>query len=83
MRRMMKLQPRRIKGHRVNLEQHSEAAQRVTSGLTYAVSGGLVVGDVLQFLNNNAGAVGAIMAMATFAMNWYYQHQRRKRDGEN
>ena len=67
----------------MNLEQHTDAAQRLASGLTYTVSGGLVVGDVLQFLNNNAGAVGAVMAMATFVMNWYYQHQRRKRDGED
>lgn len=67
----------------MNLEQHTDVAQRLASGLTYAVSGGLVVGDVLQFLNNNAGAVGALMAMATFGMNWYYQHQRRKRDGED
>ncbi|WP_010323016.1 HP1 family phage holin [Marinobacterium stanieri] len=67
----------------MNLEQHADAAQRVAAGLTYTVSGGLVVGDVLQFLNNNAGAVGAVMAMATFAMNWYYQHQRNNRDGDD
>jgi len=67
----------------VNLEQYADIAQRLASGLTYTLSVGLVLGDVLQFLNNNAGAVGAVMAMATFAMNWYYQHQRRKRDGDD
>lgn len=63
------------------MEQHTDVAQRLAAGLTYTFSGGLVVGDVLQFLNNNAGAVGALMAMATFGMNWYYQHQRQNRDG--
>jgi hypothetical protein len=67
------------KERRVNLDQHTDIAQRVAAGLTYTVSGGLVLGDALQWLNNNAGAVGAIMAMLTFGMNWYYQHKRNRK----
>jgi hypothetical protein len=66
------------KERRVNLDQHTDIAQRVAVGLTYTVSGGLMVGDALQWLNNNAGAVGAIMAMLTFGVNWYYQRKRNR-----
>ncbi|WP_027853840.1 HP1 family phage holin [Marinobacterium litorale] len=64
----------------MNIDQHADLVQRTAAGLTYTVSGGLVLGDALQWLNNNAGAVGAIMAMLTFAVNWYYQHKRGRED---
>ena len=44
----------------------------------YFTSGSLVLADVLQFLNNNAGAVGACVAMLTLFVNIYYQRKRSK-----
>ncbi|WP_297307019.1 phage holin [Neptuniibacter sp.] len=50
----------------------------VASGASYTVSGGLVAGDYLQFLNANYGAIGVFIGVATFAVNWYYKRQEIK-----
>ncbi|SEG15233.1 phage holin family protein [Marinobacterium lutimaris] len=65
----------------MNLDQHADAVQRLAAGLTYTAGGGLMLGDALQWLNNNAGAVGAIMVTITTGVNWYYQ-RKRIRQGE-
>lgn len=45
----------------------------------YFTSVSLVLADMFQFLNNNAGAVGACIALLTFFVNIYYQRQRSKK----
>jgi len=43
------------------------------STFTYIASG---MGAFLSFLNNNAAAIGVIIAFCTLLLNWYYQHKR-------
>lgn len=64
------------RGDSVNIDQHTDMIQRTASGATYMLSGGLMLGDALEWLNANTGAIGAIMAIATFGVNWYYQRRR-------
>jgi hypothetical protein len=53
-------------------------AVKVASGATYFTSAGLFVGSAMDWLNQNAGAVGVMIALATFSVNLYYQHKRAK-----
>lgn len=56
--------------------------QKVAAGISYATGGGLVIGDVLDFLDHYAGAFGVLIGLGTFFVNWYYARkgaQRRTR----
>lgn len=55
-------------------------AAEITSRLTYGVGGFLVFGDWLDFLNDNAGAVGVGIAALTFLANiWFRVLELRER----
>lgn len=60
------------------IEQHAEMAQKVATTATYTIGTSLMIGDTLQWLNHNAGAVGAIATILTFFVNWYYQRKRNR-----
>jgi len=52
-------------------------ATDITSGLSYMVSILLVTVDgALTWLDAHAGAIGAMLGMMTFAINWHYQKKR-------
>lgn len=52
-------------------------ATDVTSGLSYLASMLLITADnALSWLDAHAGAIGAMVAMLTFALNWHYQKKR-------
>ncbi len=61
-----------------DIEHGVTVAPKVASLVAYATSGTLLVGDALQWLNENAGAVGALCAIATMGINWYYQRRPRR-----
>lgn len=71
-----------LKGSRVDIDQQSAALQKiaaVATGSTYTISTGLVAGGAMDYLNNNAGAIGVFIGLATFAVNWYYRHKDSKK----
>ena len=51
---------------------------KAATGATYFTSAGLFIGSSMQWLNENAGAVGVMIAAMTFSVNLYYQHKRTK-----
>ena len=55
------------------MSQHSEIIAKTASSITYGVSGSLVAGSWLDFLNANAAAIGVILAFCTFWVNVYFQ----------
>ena len=55
------------------MSQHSEIIAKTASSITYGVSGSLVAGSWLDFLNANAAAIGVILAFLTFWVNVYFQ----------
>lgn len=48
------------------------------SKASYAISGGLVIGDFMHYLNENAAAFGVILGFMTFLLNAYYSHKKHK-----
>ena len=42
------------------------------SSTTYAISGGLVIGNCMNYLNDNAGAFGVILGFITFLAQAYF-----------
>ena len=46
---------------------------------SYLLGSGLVVDDVIDYLNHNAAAIGAICAIATSILNWWYKLSREKK----
>ena len=57
-------------------DQNAAIIQKAASVAAYGTSGSLVLADSLSWLNNNAGAVGILIALLTFGINWYYQRKR-------
>jgi hypothetical protein len=54
----------------------AELCGRISSAISYIISGGLVVGNqALAFMNNNAAACGVILGILTFLTNLHYQHK--------
>ena len=54
---------------------------RALSGITYYISGGLILGNLVNFvtvLDTHAGAKGSILGVLTFATNFYFQRKRVK-----
>lgn len=71
----------------MNVQQLSEPTlQKVASGATYTVSGGLITVDVLQFMDvinaidNHPGFAGFCLGALTLLMNWYYNHKNSKKN---
>lgn len=59
---------------------HGVLPQKAASVITYALSGSLVVGDTMDWLNHNASAMGVLIGLATFATNFYFhvKNSRKK-----
>lgn len=55
------------------MTQHAEALAKVATNTSYAVSGTLIAGDWLQFLNQNAAACGVLLGFLTFVANIWFQ----------
>lgn len=55
------------------MNEHAEGIARAASTITYAASAGLIAGDWLQFLNQNAAACGVILGFLTFVTNFIFQ----------
>jgi cation transport ATPase len=62
--------------HSVNDFDHSIISQKIASVMTYLFSGWLVIGDAMDWLNENASAMGVLIGLATFATNFYFQWKR-------
>lgn len=54
--------------------------QKIATLLSYLIGSGLFVGDVMNYLNQNAAGIGVLIGIATVLMNWFYQHKRSKND---
>ena len=56
-------------------QEHIETATSATATTvaSYASSGGLIVFGMS--MHDFAAVVGVILAVATFAVNWYYRHK--------
>jgi hypothetical protein len=52
---------------------------KTATGATYFTSAGLFIGSSMDWLNDNAGAVGVVIALATFSVNLYFQIKRDKK----
>ena len=51
----------------------AEIKAAIATASTYAASGGLVIGDYMQYLNNNAGAFGVGLGVATYFTNLHFK----------
>ena len=64
-----------------------EPSQHISNTLslsTYTISASLMVGEAWNFLNDNAGAIGACIAILTFITNIFFQIRRdRKWEKQN
>ena len=54
--------------------------QKIATLLSYLIGSGLLVGDLMNYLNQNAAGIGVLIGIATVLMNWFYQHKRSKND---
>lgn len=50
-------------------------SEKITTITTYIASCGAVI---LSFLNQNAAAVGIMIGLVTFGLNWWFQVQKLK-----
>jgi len=50
--------------------------QKLATFFSYAIGSSLFVGDVMDYLNENAAGIGVLIGTATFLVNWRYQHKR-------
>jgi hypothetical protein len=55
------------------MSEHIEALAKTASTVSYGLSGWLVAGTWMEFLNTNAAAIGVILAFFTFWVNVYFQ----------
>ncbi len=61
---------------RLILADNSVIYQKAATFLSYAIGSGLFVGDLMNYLNENAAGIGVLIGTATFLVNWRYQHKR-------
>ena len=54
--------------------------ERVTSPVAYATNGALIVFGMT--LSDWAAAIGILLGVATFALNWYFQAKRLSRNAD-
>ena len=50
--------------------------QKLATFFSYSIGSGLFVGDLMNYLNENAAGIGVLIGTATFLVNWRYQHKR-------
>lgn len=55
-------------------------SDKLASFLTYLASG---VSIMLGFMNQNAAALGVLIALCTFLLNWYYKVKQLKQGKVN
>ena len=55
--------------------EYSHMSEKITTITTYIASCGAVI---LSFLNQYAAAIGIIIAVLTFGLNWWFQIQKLK-----
>ena len=60
------------------IDQYLELKNLAAKSAAYLTSGTLVVGDYMEYLNNNAGAIGVMIGFFTFLVSWFYQHKNRR-----
>ncbi len=60
------------------MEHNTSLVAKVFAYLSYLFSGGLIAGDMMDFLNENYGAVGSCVAIATLFISWYYKRKEIK-----
>lgn len=53
--------------------QHHETAQTVAEIATKAQYGGSAAATVFYFINQYAAAIGVLIAVLGFCVNWYYK----------
>jgi hypothetical protein len=58
------------------LADESVVYQKAATFISYAIGSGLFVGDLMNYLNENAAGIGVMIGTATFLVNWRYQHKR-------
>jgi uncharacterized membrane protein len=58
--------------------QHHETAQTVAEIATKAQYGGSAAATVFYFINQYAAAIGVVIAVLGFVVNWYYKHKAHK-----
>jgi uncharacterized iron-regulated membrane protein len=54
--------------------------QKAATFASYAVSSGLFVGDTMNYLTQHAAGFGVVIAIATFLLNWRFQHKNFKKN---
>jgi hypothetical protein len=54
--------------------------QKSASAISYTTAGTLVLGDILEFLNHNASAIGVMLGAVTLSINFFYLRKRDKRE---
>jgi len=57
-----------------------EAAQTITEVATRAQYGGSAIATIFSFINQYAAAIGVVIAILGFCVNWYYKHKQDKRE---
>lgn len=60
------------------MDHHSGFLAKVGAWLTYFFSGGLMLGDAMDWINDNTGVVGLVLGLISLAINWYYKHKESK-----
>jgi uncharacterized membrane protein len=58
--------------------QHHETAQTIAEIATKAQYGGSFAATVFWFINQYAAAIGVLIAVLGFVVNWYYKHKAHK-----
>lgn len=68
------------------MNQHSETIADACSKFAYAVSGGIVFGDIIGVIDQHTWIIGAILGSATLICQIYFNlmHYRlKKQESEN
>jgi len=61
---------------KIMFTDESVVYQKIATFLSYAIGSGLFVGDLMNYLNENAAGIGVLIGTATFLVNWRYQYKR-------
>lgn len=57
---------------------HDDTLSNIAACASYMVSAGLMIGDAMHWLNDNAGALGVILGTGTFLMNLHFNIKRSR-----
>lgn len=61
-----------------HIEHVTNAKAAIATAATYATSGTLVAGSYMDYLNDNAGAFGVLLGLATCLTNFLFQWFNRR-----